>query len=955
MNEHREYWHSKLAGELPVLDFPTEFARTPEKRYNGKYYSHELDTYTSGQFRKLAREGEASLFITFLALVKVLVYRYTGQQDFILGTSVTGRNHPELESQVGLYLNTLLFRDTITGEDSFEQVLGKVRQTVTAAYTHQMYPFNRLVDELKVARDPSRHPVIDIMVDQHKHEQQEQERDEDELKVDSYTREAYFNKMDLVFNIVETEGPLVLGLGYNTDLFSEPYAQRICMHLERLLKGIIAAPDRSIRYLDLLTDSEREYILHDLNPLREEVKDTRSIKEQFEFQAAAAPESVCIREGSRDYSYGEVDALSNRLAHYLQAECGVMAGERVGVLQDRSAWLVISMLAVMKAGGVYVPVDTSYPGSRKEFIFSDACVRVVLTVSEQLFSLSEYYRGAIFVVDSQAGELLSQSSAPLSTVLSASSPAYIIYTSGSTGQPKGVLVSCGALQNLCSWHCSAFGVTASSRATLYAGVGFDASLWEVWPYLLSGAALYPFTESDRLELLTIRSVLEEEGITHCFLPTPVCEQLGHIDCEGLILLTGGDRLQEVPGGNVRLVNNYGPTEGTVVSTSVFLEGAMKGAVPIGRPILNTEAYVLDDDGGLVPVGITGELYISGAHLSSGYINNVTLTRERFVPHLYRNGEQMYATGDLCRWGTDGQLYFMGRKDSQVKVRGYRIEPGEIEQQLLSYSGITQAYVLLRERANGEGVLVAYYTGSGNLGRQSLRSYLQGRLPSYMVPSCYVYLEEVPLTANGKVDRSVFELPDDFELQGPGEEKAGARTREEEVLLGIWQELLGHDHIGIRDNFFEIGGHSLKAVQMITRIYEKLQVAVKMNTVFMHPTIEQLAEELDHYEKTDFERIQPLPPQEHYAISHAQKRLWILSQVEEKHVAHNMSEAYDLKGALNIHAFRKAMLSMIERHESLRTTIRIFEGEPRQVIHDTRTMEEVFCYLDLCNSIEGEAS
>jgi len=948
----KKYWHKQLK-DMPVMNFPTSYARTGKRNYGGKYLSYDLPQSTVALLRKVAYQNQSSLYITMLSVIKVLIYKYTGQEDILVGTSVAGRENKELEDQVGLYLNTLVMRTAISADDNFKETLEKVKNTVEGAYQHQMYPFNKIVNELHVDRDATRNPIIDIMVDMQSAKDQTESLNG--IKVKNYYKEASYNKFDLVFNILDTEQGISVGIGFNDGLFSSPFIDELGASVVQLTQNLVTNQFIALKKHSALSVHDKERILEASSGINKPTPTTHLL-DVFNEVVADNGDQLAVSSTALSLTYNELDKLSSQLSDFMQKEYNLQPGQTAGVMMDRSAHLLVSVLAVLKAGCVYIPIDPDYPESRKRFIIEDGSIAALITETSHLLELSTFFQGDMFFVDSQMDSISSYSSEKVSPLTSADAPVYAIYTSGSTGQPKGVLVNGASLLNLCQWHQDAFEVSAISKATLFAGIGFDASIWEMWPYLLSGSTLHPISDAMRLEMDDLVSYMSTQGVTHCFLPTPVCEEVAQLTeltlPKGLKVLTGGDRLHEIDLPGVELINNYGPTEGTVVSTSISVEEGRHGSsISIGHPITNTRSYVLDNDQGLLPKGVVGELYISGANLSMGYLNNPELTAEKFVEDPFTDASRMYATGDLCKRGESDQLFFIGRKDNQVKIRGYRVELSEVENVLLSHEKVTNSFVEVVELGRGQS-LIGYYQSEAVLSQAELRDYMSSVVPSYMVPTYFMYLEELPTTANGKVDRSSFPIPDETMLTSG--EHVSPRTELEKELQQIWEEVLGVEGISVESNFFEVGGHSLKAVQMVSRIYKKFDVKVDLNTIFLNPTIAKLAKQVEEKEKEEFVSIEPLPTQDSYEISHAQKRFWILDQKAINHTTYNMSEAYYIKGDLNKKAFSAAFKALVDRHESLRSTINIIKGEPRQVIQPAKKHGFEVEFLDLKDDEQKES-
>ncbi|HLL83070.1 MAG TPA: amino acid adenylation domain-containing protein, partial [Longimicrobium sp.] len=606
-------------------------------------------------------------------------------------------------------------------------------------------------------------------------------------------------------------------LTYATDRFAADAMERGVAGLERLLEQLATRPDLRLAEVDLLSPEERRAVLVDWNRTAADFPRGRCVHERFAEQAALAPEALAVDGVSGALSYSQLEARANRLAHLLRAR-GVGVETRVGVLLERGPELVVALLAILKAGGAYVPLDPEYPAERLAFMLRDS--GAALLVAGTLAGRLPDPPCPVLRVEEDA--LAAQPDTVPESGARPENLAYVVYTSGSTGTPKGVMVPHAALANLCDWHARAFDVGTDSRATLLASVGFDASAWELWPYLLRGASVRAVPAALRLAPAELGRWMQAERVTHTFLPTPLAEALLAESTAGpsAWLLTGGDRMRRAPGAGLgfRVANNYGPTESTVVATSLELETNEEGDPPIGRPIVNTRGYVLDAALRPVPIGAWGELYLGGTQLARGYLARPALTAGLFIPDPFSDGPgaRLYRTGDRVRWTADGVLEYGGRMDEQIKVRGHRIEPGEIEAALLAHPDVTEAAVVAREEAPGQTRLVAYVAAQA--GVDALREHLRERLPAYMVPSAFVTLERLPLTPNGKVDRRALPAP---EYAGSAVHTA-PRDETEQRIARVWAEVLGVEEVGVEDNFFDLGGDSLLLMRVYTRLGDTLK-------------------------------------------------------------------------------------------------------------------------------------
>jgi len=852
LESQRNYWKQQLNGSLPILQLPTDYPRPPVQTYQGGYQSLELPKNLTQALKDLSQQERVTLFMTLLAAFQTLLYRYTGQEDMIVGTPIAGRNQVEAEGLIGFFVNTLALRTYLGGNPSFQELLGRVREVALGAYAHQDLPFEKLVEELQPERDRSRTPLFQVMFVLQNTQTSALELPG--LTVNSLNIDSGTAKFDLSLFIMETAQGLRASLEYNTDLFNVTTITRMLGNFQTLLEGIAANPQQPLSDLPLLTAAEQHQLLVEWNNTTKAYPQDNSSHQLFEAQVEQAPDAVAVVFEEEQLTYRELNARANQLAHYLQA-LGVGPEVLVGICVERSLDMVVGLLGILKAGGAYVPLDPAYPQERLAFMLKDASVSVLLTQTRLVESLPQH-QAPVVGLDGD-WELIAQYSEenPFSGV-TPENLAYVIYTSGSTGNPKGVLVEHRGLLNLVFWHQRTFAVSLKDRATQLAGPAFDASVWELWPYLTAGASIYIANEQTRVLPQQLRDWLVKNAITISFLPTPLAESVLSLDWPSDValrtLLTGGDKLHNYPLPKVpfELVNNYGPTENTVLTTSGCIPAKPRTdmAPPIGRPIANTQVYLLDEKLQPVPIGVPGELYVSGDGLARGYLNRPDLTAQKFIgnPFSDNSSDRLYKTGDLARYLPDSNIEFLGRIDNQVKIRGFRIELGEIEALLTQHPDLQEAVVVVREDIPGNKYLAAYVvpklealSPASPPNISELRSFLKAKLPDYMVPGAFVFLEAMPLTPNGKIDRRALPLPDSY--RGEQEDNFVApSTPTEKILAAIWAEVLGLQQVGVNDNFFDLGGHSMLAARLFAQIEKKLGRNLPLASLFQAPTIEELA-------------------------------------------------------------------------------------------------------------------
>jgi len=948
------YWQKQLAAAPALLHLPTDRPRPPEQRFEGDQINGILSPELSQDLNKLSREKGVTLFMTLLTAFKVLLYRYTGQEDILVGTPIANRTRSELAGLIGFFVNTLVLRTDLAGNTSFSEALKQVRKTATDAYDHQDLPFEMLVEALQPERNMSYTPLFQVMFGLDN--EVLNEMDLEGIKATPQPLEFKKAKFDLSLSIQVKEAGLTAHWEYNTDLFNGETIERMNGHFLALLEGIIANPSERISQLPLLTKSEQQQLLIDWNNTEVDYPVDKCIHQLFEEQVERTPDTVAVIFEEQELTYNELNCRANQLAHYLQS-LGVKPDELVGICVERSLEMIVGLLGILKAGGAYVPLDPDYPLERISLMLEDAGLKVLLTQQKLIDKLSESQANInIVCVDADLPVISKEEQKNLITTIKYSNLAYVIYTSGSTGIPKGVLVTHQGLLNLVFWHQNTFEITNLDKATQLAGTGFDAAVWELWPYLTAGASIYLVKPEILISLVELQKWLAAKKITISFLPTPIAEQLLSLEWTEInvslrTILTGGDKLNQYPSNFIpfQVVNNYGPTENTVVTTSgVVISGEKNNSLSpaIGRPIFNTQIYILDSNLQPVPVGIPGEIHISGAGLARGYLNRPELTQEKFIPNPFSNSpdSRLYKTGDLARYLPDGNLEYLGRIDNQVKIRGFRIELGEIETILSQHSAVKTAIVIAREDETEQKRLVAYIVpqAEGISAQQEqnfiavteLRQFLKAKLPEYMIPSAFVILESLPLTPNGKIDRRALPAPE-FQSE---EQYVAPRNPIEEILSSIWVKVLKVAQVGIHDNFFELGGHSLLATQLISRIREAFQVEMPLRELFVAPTIAELAQEIKRISEREQLTELPILPRDKTAelpLSFAQTRLWFLAEFESNSSFYNIPLALGLEGTLNSEILIQSLEEICDRHEALRTNFITVDGIPTQIIQ-TRT-------------------
>jgi amino acid adenylation domain-containing protein len=834
------YWQQQLEG-CTSLHLPTNRQRPALPTFRGARQYLMLPQRLSKAIALLGEREGVTLFMTLLAAFQTLLYRYSGQEDILIGSPIANRNRSEIEQLIGFFVNSLVLRTDLSGNPTFRELLRRVREVTLGAYAYQDLPFERLVESLQPERDLNRNPLFQVVFALQNAPIEALELPG--LRLSPLDIDPGTARFDLEFQVVECLGSLGVVVVYSTDLFDQITITRMLEHFQALLESIVTHPEQRLANLSLLTEIERHQLLRLWNDTQADYPKDLCIHQLFEAQVERSFEAVAVVFEDEQLTYRELNIRSNQLAHYLQ-KLGVGPEVLVGICIERSLEMIVGVLGILKAGGAYVPLDPAYPPERLSFMLSDAQVSILLTQQRWVEQFAP--QGLQVVTEESWGSWGSRGSCPSS--VTANNLAYVIYTSGSTGKPKGVLVQHQGLCNLAQAQIRAFNLQGQNRILQFASLSFDASIFEIVMALSIGATLYLAREESLKSVKALVQLLQDKQITNVTLPPTVLSVLPTQELPALqTIVSAGeacsaDIARRWATASRRFFNAYGPTEATIWSTTDDSDSNNQPA--LGRPIANTQVYLLDEQLQLVPIGVKGELYISGDGLARGYLNRPELTAQRFIPHPFSQepGARLYQTGDIARFRTDGKIEFLGRMDSQVKLRGFRLELGEIEALLGQHPAVQQTVVIVREDVPGDKRLVAYVVlNQQALITSELRSFLQKQLPDYMVPSTFMVIEALPLTPNGKVNRRV---PIPAPLSRETERAFVApRTPMEEKLANIWAGLLNLEQVGIHDNFFELGGDSLLTMRLIDQIYQQLDQDLPLSDIFLAPTIERLASRL----------------------------------------------------------------------------------------------------------------
>jgi amino acid adenylation domain-containing protein len=1055
------YWQQQLKEIPTLLELPTDNPRPAVQTFQGATQSFVLSPELYSGLSSYSQQQGVTLFMTLLTAFQILLCRYTGTDDIFVGTPVANRNRQELEQLIGFFVNTIVLRTDLSGNPTFAELLERVREVALQAYAHPDLPFEQLVTALQPERSLSHSPLVQVMF-----AVEEQSRSNlalSGLEVSTITLENHSAKFDLTLTIENTEQEAIVHWEYNTDLFEAETIARISTHFQMLLQGIVNNPQQQISDLPLLTEAENHQFLFEWNQTQTDYPQDKCIHQLFEEQVERHPDAIAVLFEDEQLTYRELNNKANKLARYLQ-DLGVQSETLVGICVERSLEMITGVLGILKSGGAYVPLDPAYPQERLDFIIEDANLSIVVTKSPLIDRLSNHQIRPV-ALDREWSKIAQQGGENLTRNVKSDNVAYVIYTSGSTGKPKGVLIEHKSLLNYTCAAIAKYDINENDLILQFTSLNFDVSAEEIYTCLITGASLVLRTESMLASNQTFLQRCQEWGITVAMLPTAYWHDLtAKLESDRLslppalkLVVVGGERVlvtkveqwQEYVGSQVRLVNAYGPTEATISALWCDLSAlnltVSLSEVPVGRPVANTQTYILDNHLQPVPIGVAGELYIGGHGLARGYLNRPELTQEKFIPHPFSNepGSRLYKTGDLARYLPDGNIEFIGRIDHQVKIRGFRIELGEVEVTLSQHPDVREAVVIAREDKPGDKRLVAYVTSnltpdrlsyqreclleldgntfnlrtedisnkgiglvdppamaehtpvrlhlllpradkaqwfegtiawshSSSVGIQfhltpteqtlldqsitylletqglwknwqrtiatSLWNYLKGKLPDYMMPSAIVLLDAMPLTPNGKINRRALPAPDRTQ-ERQDKDFVAPSTPTEKFVAAIWQEVLGLSQVSIHDNFFELGGHSLLSVQIIYHVCKTFSIDLSISTLFESPTIAALSQIIkiqlavkpndQAIKKSD---IMPARRDSTIPLSFSQSYLWYTEKHYAGDRAANSPVTLKLTGSLSPKILEQSLNEIICRHEILRTTFPIVEGEPIQNIY-----------------------
>lgn len=965
LREQEKYWLSRFAGELPILNLPYDRTRPMTPNDEGDRLDFTIDGTLFPGLQEMVRETGATLFMVLLALYTLLLAKYSGQDDIIIGTPIAGRGHADLEGIIGVFINTLAMRNFPSREKGFREFLFEVKENALAAYENQDYPFEELVEQLHLQREWGRNPLFNVMFSMLNTDLPTFETDG--LELEPLVGTWGVSKFDLTLTVRESERGVYCTFQYLPQRFQRETIERFSRHLIAIAGQVVQERNISLQSITLLSRREREKLLQEFNPPRNEFPYGRTVVDLFEEQVQKTPEKVALVAGETRWTYSEWNEKANQLANHLRQR-GIGSGQLVAIFAERNVCFPLGVMAILKAGAAYLPIEPDYPAERIVYMLKDGHCGLLLSSGDTSFTIpaanvhslnlsdSALYRGQAdnLVIHWDSRDLV-----------------YVIYTSGTTGKPKGVGIQHSNLLNYISWFTETAELVADDRTAILSSLAFDLSYTSFFPGLLRGCEIHLLSRGQNVDPAALVDYLTRYQITFVKLTPSLLHMLiqapnftEHAALGSLRLLVSGG--EEINSGDlavfhaahpeVQVMNHYGPTEttiGAIAGKINFAQFSTFVETPsLGRPIANTQIYILDIDRNLVPVGVVGEIYIGGAGVALGYVHQSELTGERFIEIELIPGskERVYKTGDLGKWLSDGKVQFLGRIDHQMKIRGYRVEIGEIEESLLSHPSIQQALVLDHADSSGEKFLSAYIVSDSEVTPGALREYLSEQLPDYMIPAYFLAVDHIPLTANGKVDRNALPEPSGWTNCHVAYEAPVNPV--EMKLVGIWQEVLGRERVGVDDNFFELGGHSLKATILAGKIYKEMQVELPLKEIFKTPTVRGIAGYIERVSQSTYVPIPLVEPGEYYPLSSAQKRIFILHRFTQNNLSYNMPTAWETEAEVDKERLAVAFNRLIQRHEALRTGFVMIHGEPVQRVYaqvdftleekvsDERGMEEL---------------
>jgi amino acid adenylation domain-containing protein len=954
--KQKTYWKKQLAGEIPVLDLPTDYIRPAIQRFEGGLVTTEINPVQTDALQTLVLSEGVTLYMALLSIYYIFLFKLANQEDILVGTPIAGRRHTDLEKIIGMFVNTLVLRNYPSGNKTFREFLKEIKTRWLEVFENQDYPYEELVEEVSAPRDTSRNPLFDTMFVM-------QNLETPRLKIPGlqlapYEYQIETSKFDLTLIVMEVENKLQFTFEYSTNLFKKITLDRYINYLKKIVSTAIADPDVKLCDIEILSKDEKKKILSDFNNTTADFPYNKTVHHLFSELAEQSQDHIAVIGPSlsletiniSQMTYKQLNEKSGLIAHLL-IEKGVGPDFIIGVKLERSIEMVVGIMAILKAGAAYLPIEPDYPEERINYMLADSSAKILLTSNE--INSSKDHSAIV----------------PPSTSTFQVDPtnlAYVIYTSGTTGRPKGVLVNHRNTVNVVTWFARTYRIESGNHILQLSAYTFDASVNQIFGPLICGAVLYVLPKDMLTDMEALRTYILTRNIhlinfVPLFLYELLCGEESVMLDSIQTVISGAEKLDDsiknkILARGYRLYNHYGPTEATIDALAAVCSDQ---AVKLGKPISNAACYILDPYFNLAPIGVAGELVVSGTGLARGYLNRPELTAEKFFTGYNWSDKyyRFYRTGDLACWLPNGDIDFLGRIDHQVKIRGFRIEVGEIENRLLSHQQIEQCAVIPVEDKNGDKFLCGYiiprtgalFDGSHTLSME-LKRFLSHSLPAYMIPSYFMELDELPLTPTGKINRKSLPEPEHIRIR---EEYTPPRNDTENKLVEIWEEELGTAPIGIHDNFFDVGGHSLKAIGLVNKIHKQFGVKISVRDLFRFSTISTMVPLIQYSEISGFQKIEKQPEKPYYEMSYAQKRLWYIIKRDPYNTSFNMPGIISLEEAVDEVVLLKVLQLLIQRHEGFRTSFKEIKREPVQVIEPTTNIKPVFQVVDWTGLKEEE--
>lgn len=943
--KQKGYWLKEFGSQIPLLNMPTDYMRPSKQVFEGNSISFTINEEVTSRLKNLSKATNTTLYMVLFSAFNLFIHKYANQEEIVIGTVTSGRNLASLQNVVGMFVNTLAIKSKLYEEESFTDYLLRIKDTSLEAFDNSEYQFDQLIEDLHKNRDLSRNPIFDVMFVMENMEIPA--NDDEHIRFQIYDYKPKGTKLDLTLKVQERDGAIIGWFQYSTSLFKKGTIHRFKQYYLEVLNGIIDSSNQKVSSIGIVPIKEKERIVSTFNNTDVMYNNSLTICEMFERQVEKTPNNIAVVCGKEKLTYDELNQMANSLARTLR-QAGVKTDTIVGLLIERSVYMAIGILAVMKAGGAYLPIDSEYPPDRITYMLEDSDASALITQT-MLKNRVDFSGTKIIIDDTCSYPKDSSNIQPISTV---NDIAYVIYTSGSTGKPKGVKVEHRSLANYVAWFTRKSNLQERDKTILLSSYAFDLSYTSLYTSLLCGGELHivskdEYTDPEKLlhyinthEITYIKatpSLFSMLVNTYSFHKSDICKSLRLIVLGGESINVSLVEKYNKIYPDAQIMNHYGPTECTIGCIATVIDwnhlNEYKRCPVIGMPIDNVKVYIVDNKMEPVAIGQTGELYIGGSCLARGYMNLAELDKEKFVknPFSENDNNRLFKTGDLGRYLEDGSIEFLGRIDNQVKIRGYRIELGEIENSILTYPGIDKVCVIDIDDSNGNKEVCAYIVTRKARIIKELRKYLLNKLPTYMVPTYLVTVEEIPITSNGKVNKAALPKPNNDPVDTI--EYVAPRTGTERRLVTIWGEVLGVEQIGIDNNFFEIGGHSLKATALMSKIQKEFNILIDMKDVFDYPTIRELSICMNNKSPSEFSRIQRVEKRPYYPVSSSQKRIYTLAQIDPQSISYNMPAAYIIKGDLDIDRLKNSLTILINRHEVFRTSFPIVNGEIVQQVQD----------------------